>query len=1268
MNMLNTRQKLRIIDDARVSSFHDWGALDNLENEEGAELLLEAATLEDVELAYIGEHLTGYEETAMFEAISTTRTQLARSMRAFSRKLDQSLSSFGINTVSDAPQGDKATVGGVEISKVRKVAGIPILVARVSLSDGQSVSLVFHSPTATSGNISGSDIITVFRFLLNKRDVTHVVAPQNGTDISLSQVSQLLARLIGKNSPKFQRQQNIAQRTREELDAATSDIDNLEAQQTQLTVQAEQAELNATQAEKDLTAQQDRLNNAAVVTARMTKERDDLATQLTALRNKPAVSPFSHAQEAYAAGYNTAAAGGAKTLPDGLTGDLADAWIQGHQAFSTEADLWQNIHGSLVGFLPDPNPVMGKIRKFDDPQNRMEEDDAAKKELANKAQEEHDDHQQNKDNEKGEHEDHTAALFWYGMRTRGASPGAVPKDFAAVLTPEETADLEIVKRKEIPPEWFKYGAVGYPQALSPQKSDHFSLTDFANVVTQKSSLDVVNRLKEYVKQLREANPDAEFDEIFQDYFHPRGRYTDQVPIKNSAGQYDIRLLTTVLRANFKGQSPSAVMEGWWDEFSPQKSAPAELVFDPEKPLDVVRQWMKNVLLANQEYTDGQLWTWYIANSFPNNPPTGYDQEAVWNALDAAFNEQDTQQNFYRLMAQVRANMQFLKEGNAWTIELVESYADDLPTGSRDYASYFNPSEDSATTNTRLKAMLSVYQQVKGSMYYGFPKLAVPKSVVEQVFSSYMDMKSDEARTISNIADTGKLPSGDIVNLPSQKELKFQGTELLKGNYTREQFEHLFASLGGYIAAPLDETAKQIAELMDTLQTIYQFTSTDISEWQEKQDDIAKLAQQLTDISEAAYADHKADLEKAINWVAEKIQSLSTGQRDINTGKKEGQTVQAFTATSLNDWFESVTTMAGGSTRTLTGLGQLEDDARGYDEDDAVLGILNAAVPVGIKNYGFSPDNYDTVAECIIEVAAIKLNNWANSVKLTDVDEKVIPFPFDEATAGLSDYIQYIQKVRTIRDTLNAVLDAWDSGKLTRPKLAARLDGELNDYTTRWEDFNDEERASLATFLSMPDSSRRPEIARILRIRVSQLTANINWAEPERSRLMDLRKKEIKKREEEQQAILDAFNQQMTDQLNEILSSRAQYSNEVEALVNRATDLELQITEKGQLFKFEDLLANVDEHLMNLRAQAATAEPPATPEADPAVATAIQSARDLLNLQSSDMAELRAARQQLRGIYQTLQDAGQLDANNELLDGAARHLADLLIAIQKAGVA
>lgn len=74
------------------------------------------------------------------------------------------------------------------------------------------------------------------------------------------------------------------------------------------------------------------------------------------------------------------------------------------------------------------------------------------------------------------------------------------------------------------------------------------------------------------------------------------------------------------------------------------------------------------------------------------------------------------------------------------------------------------------------------------------------------------------------------------------------------------------------------------------------------------------------------------------------------------------------------------------------------------------------------------------------------------------------------------------------------------------------------------------------------------------------------------------------------------------------------------------------------------------------------------EADAEANKAIEYLNNVMDMQSTDMAEIRNARGNVREAIAALQTAGRFEENEELVNGAARHLADLLVAIQKAGVA
>ncbi len=247
----------------------------------GADLMLEGATVEELDHAYLGNELIHTRHTAMFEAVTTDRMRLAQTMRAFVRALNRGLNGTGIKAGTDDAGIDsdgKQTIGGAIIGKVRRVNNIPIMTALIPLSDGESISLVFHSPTADNGRIKNKDMLVAFRFLLNKRDVTHIVAPIGGRDVSLQQVTQALANLAERNSAKFIKQQAAQAKLRGDIDALNAENDQLGEQQSSLLEQVD------TQQEK-LVKHQDQAKSLRDKLADQRRINADLESELAQLQN-----------------------------------------------------------------------------------------------------------------------------------------------------------------------------------------------------------------------------------------------------------------------------------------------------------------------------------------------------------------------------------------------------------------------------------------------------------------------------------------------------------------------------------------------------------------------------------------------------------------------------------------------------------------------------------------------------------------------------------------------------------------------------------------------------------------------------------------------------------------------------------------------------------------------------------------------------------------------------------------------------------------------
>ncbi|MGJ0637451.1 hypothetical protein [Xenorhabdus bovienii] len=278
----SVKNAIRVIDkiDFMLSSPTD-AQFNDLFKGSGADLMLENVSLDEVEHSYLGHECVS-SDTAMFESITTTRMRLSQTMRAFIRKLNQGLSGTGIlSGTNDTGNTDSGmpSIGGAEIGRVRRVGNIPVMVAKIPLSDGQSVSIIFHSPTSDNGRIQNDDVLTAFRFLLNKRDVSHVVAPMNGRDISLPQVCQSLSNLIERNSSKFQRQAANAVKIKTDIDAELERADALERQKVALIETGDQLQQGADEKKNELSKLQTRLK-------RQVEINDKLRSQLEKFKNQ----------------------------------------------------------------------------------------------------------------------------------------------------------------------------------------------------------------------------------------------------------------------------------------------------------------------------------------------------------------------------------------------------------------------------------------------------------------------------------------------------------------------------------------------------------------------------------------------------------------------------------------------------------------------------------------------------------------------------------------------------------------------------------------------------------------------------------------------------------------------------------------------------------------------------------------------------------------------------------------------------------------------
>lgn len=263
--MFKRHNQINVVD--RIEHFASALTTEQIESlyvGEQADLMLESVTLEDLENTLLFQCST--EPQMMLEAFKAKASQLSLRVKKFANQLER--------------QTPNLTCGAVEISKPRKSGAVAVQVAKIPLSDGQSVSIAFHAPDNDPLKINSSDTLIAFRFLLNSRDITHVVAPKGGKDVSLKEATTKLGSLAENNSSKF----SAAQAKK-----ATEAAELAEAQAKTLEIEEQTASIN-----EDVTANESELLKAEKKINRFQEQIDtqnELQEELRKqLKTKPKLS------------------------------------------------------------------------------------------------------------------------------------------------------------------------------------------------------------------------------------------------------------------------------------------------------------------------------------------------------------------------------------------------------------------------------------------------------------------------------------------------------------------------------------------------------------------------------------------------------------------------------------------------------------------------------------------------------------------------------------------------------------------------------------------------------------------------------------------------------------------------------------------------------------------------------------------------------------------------------------------------------------------
>ncbi|ENC6657559.1 hypothetical protein ABKY47_002005 [Aeromonas hydrophila] len=461
-------------------------------------MMLEAVTLEEVEATYL--YGLDTDERMMLEAITTTKTRIDKTMAAFVRSLNQQLNSSGM----EANQA--------EIGKPAKSGQVAVMTARIPLSDGQSISVVFHSPSGDPGKIVANDDLVAFRFLLNKRDVTHVVAPSGGQDISLKQTCLTLSNLAERNSAKFQSKQAETKAKEAELATLQASTEQLQTEAADVIEKADQLTERAaadSQKEADIKAKLDK----------QVARNEELRRQLAGMGGDPV--PSQTAKTSPKPEQGSAPEGGAApsqepavpaepekvTMPtDTIRKVNQELNMDGESTLSNGAKISKVLRdegGSLEGYitltelggkayvLKSPSSQGGPMGDTAKKLYKAYREGKAEKYLGSVPampeaaapdpvviDPETPSTALPQEPDSIPAEPSTAPRYWYGLKARPLSNGAQPAGHADYITPED-ARLSSVSagRPEADTLW---GAVAYAEPLSDELVAQYELVDLSS--------------------------------------------------------------------------------------------------------------------------------------------------------------------------------------------------------------------------------------------------------------------------------------------------------------------------------------------------------------------------------------------------------------------------------------------------------------------------------------------------------------------------------------------------------------------------------------------------------------------------------------------------------------------------------------------------------------------------------------------------------------------------------------------------------------------
>lgn len=185
------------------------------------ELLLDSVSVHDI--------LEDADGSLVFDALVTPYAKLERKMEVLRGVMDKA--SANLNALA------------VQISTPFKQRGVTNVAAIFELSDGQTISVFFHNPDVNPNKLGSNDELISWKWLLNKKDITIVVAPEKGVDLNIKDVSLRIMKLAEKNSAAFKRANAKRSERMQNIQNLKDEISGLEKELSQAQSRLEAAKI-----------------------------------------------------------------------------------------------------------------------------------------------------------------------------------------------------------------------------------------------------------------------------------------------------------------------------------------------------------------------------------------------------------------------------------------------------------------------------------------------------------------------------------------------------------------------------------------------------------------------------------------------------------------------------------------------------------------------------------------------------------------------------------------------------------------------------------------------------------------------------------------------------------------------------------------------------------------------------------------------------------------------------------------------------------------